>query len=535
MTTMNNPIHLLIPMSGQGTRFKTAGYAEPKPLISVSGVPIITRLLQNFPESWPAHFVIAENHRASGLPEVLKANRPQGEIRSIAPHSRGPSFAILEGLKGIPDSDAVFVSYCDYSMVWDYAQFERLVRDSSCDACVVSYRGFHPHYLSPTTYAYSRVVDERVVEVREKGGFTSNREQEFASSGGYYFKSARLLRQAIEFQMENAIELNGEFYTSLTVEALLRMNPAAYVRVFEIPRFFQWGTPSDLKRFEFWERSYSAHLRSVIGSSKVQQVLMPMAGFGSRFEKVTPTPKPLIAITGIPMFEAALRSLPQGNTSVVVTLDRIAEALPKATESRYEVISLSNTPPGQALTTEAGISSLALDQEVIVSACDHAIVLDPDVWRQFQAAPDCDAAIFTIRGFPGATDRPEAFAYVEADDSEPFPLIKGVSVKKPISKRPSDDPLLVGTFWFKSATILRTGINALKQIDRRVNGELYLDSIFELLIESGLNVRMIPLDGYIGWGDPDTLAEALYWQEVFCGSQIGIRERFPGIHSYARI
>jgi hypothetical protein len=59
---------------------------------------------------------------------------------------------------------------------------------------------------------------------------------------------------------------------------------------------------------------------------------------------------------------------------------------------------------------------------------------------------------------------------------------------------------------------------------------MYLDSIFELLINSGKVIRTIALDGYINWGDPDSLAEALYWKEVFCGNiRPDLRNRFPGV------
>ena len=56
-----------------------------------------------------------------------------------------------------------------------------------------------------------------------------------------------------------------------------------------------------------------------------------------------------------------------------------------------------------------------------------------------------------------------------------------------------------------------------------------MDSLFEVLIAQGLRVREIPLEGYLCWGDPDSLSEALYWQEIFCGYQIDIRSRFPGV------
>ena len=246
-------------MSGQGNRYRDAGYTEPKPLIPVNGKPMIVRLLENFPESWDSVFVMAENHKNTELPSVLTKHRPRGKQIFIEKHTQGPSFAALKAIEQLDPEAPVLLSYCDYAMVWDANQFAHFVEDSDCDACVISYRGYHAHYRSPLQYAYSRLDGERVVEVKEKGSFTNEREREFASSGGYYFKTAKLLKKAIEFQMAQNLQLNGEFYSSLTVEALLRMQPSAHVRTFEIPGFFQWGTPEDLQIFDYWERSFKAY------------------------------------------------------------------------------------------------------------------------------------------------------------------------------------------------------------------------------------------------------------------------------------
>ncbi len=527
---MKTAIHLLVPMSGQGTRYLKAGYTQPKPMIPVSGTPMVSRLLSCFPERWPSHFVIAANHAGTGLEELLRSERPNANITLIPPHSLGPSQAILEGLKAIPADAPVFVSYCDYGMVWDSSLFERFVETTNCDACVVSYSGFHAHYASPVKYAYSRMEGERVVEVREKGSFTDDREKEFASAGGYYFKSAKILKESIEAQIKLGLSLNGEYYTSLTVEALLRSRPSSQVRVFEIPGFFQWGTPEDLKTFEYWEKTFNRYLRNAATNTEVDQVLMPMAGLGSRFSEITSVPKPLIPVNGLPMFRAALDSLPKAPKTVLVGLEAISPRLKAQLPKNGSLVSLKETPPGQALSTEAGLSDLDPNGDVVVSSCDHGIVLDPYAWKQFRSSPDCDAAIFTVTGFPGVTARPQAFAYVVPKiDSGRFPLVEKVSVKKSVSDQPSLDSLLVGTFWFKSPSVLKSGIEELKKQNLRVNGELYLDSIFDLLSKMGFKVRMIPLEGYIGWGDPDSLSQALYWQEIFCGYRIEPRIRFPGV------
>ena len=526
---MSRPMQLVVPMSGQGHRYLREGYVAPKPLVPVAGVPMVERVLASFPAAWPATFVLAENHRGTALPELLERLRPGSTVRFIAPHTLGPGRALADAVLALPPDDPVFVSYCDYGMAWDAARFERFVRETACDACVVSYRGFHAHYLSPVTYAYSRLDGERVVEVREKGSFTADRESEYASAGGYFFRTAALLKAALEAQVRLGLHHDGELYTSLTVEALLRSVPGAHVRVFEIDGFFQWGTPDDLRDFEYWERTFTARNRASGRRGTVDQVLMPMAGRGSRFAAISRKPKPLIPIGGRPMYRAALDALPEAARTVLVALDEAAASL-DAPEGTF-VVTLPDTPAGQALSTEAGLAQLDPSREVLVAACDHALVLPPDRWAAFRADPACDAAIFTVRGLPAAARSPSSFAWVVPEPGDaPFPTVEHVSVKVPVSPDPRRDAVLVGSFWFASTARLAWGISELRRRDLRVNGEIYLDSVFALFAEAGLRVRSVPLDGCVSWGDPDSLAEALYWAEMFGGRRPGRRCRFPGVN-----
>lgn len=523
---MTQNFHLVIPMSGQGIRYQKAGYQEPKPLIPINGKPMIEKLLESFPESWACTFVMAENHRNSPLPGFLKKLRPKASQIFIPPHKTGPAKAIEAALQSLSPTERIFVSYCDYGMIWDSRAFEKFVETSDCDSCVIAYRGFHAHYLSPTPYAYCRMDGERVVEVREKGSFTDNREQEFASSGGYYFKNREILKNALSHQYAKDLQINGEFYTSLTVEALLQLDPKADVRVFEIPSFFQWGTPQDLEAYAHFEKTFENFLRA---SGKVRpsvgQILMPMAGAGSRFSTISKRPKPLILMDGLPMFERALNTLPRPEKKeILVTLESFADQILPA--PKRQIVRLSQTPEGQALSTEAALDCLEPKSDFIISSCDHGIVLDPEKFARLREDLSCDAAIFSIRNFPGALRRPKAFAYLKVDSSL---FVTQVSVKTPLSDQPHRDPLLVGTFWFKNSEILRLAISELKNKNLRVNNELYLDSALQCLIDSGKKVKMIELDGYLCWGDPDSLAETLYWHEVFSNRRMDFRTRFPGV------
>ena len=151
--------------------------------------------------------------------------------------------------------------------------------------------------------------------------------------------------------------------------------------------------------------------------------------------------------------------------------------------------------------------------------------------NSFHSHPECDAAILTVRGLPAAVRKPGSYTYVVGSrETGHFPLVDRVSVKVPVSDNPRFDDVLVGTFWFSTAQWLTDGIVELVRRDLRVHGELYLDSIFECLMDLGATIRIVPLDGYVNWGDPDSLAEALYWKEMFGGHRFDHRPRFPGIN-----
>ena len=229
------------------------------------------------------------------------------------------------------------------------------------------------------------------------------------------------------------------------------------------------------------------------------------------------------------MFVEALRSLPAARRTVVVAL-RALTARPELSDPELTVVALDATPPGQALSVEAALGALDDAGDIVVSACDHGIVIDPAAIASLTAS-SADAAVLTMAGYPGAGRQPSAYAYVEADaaDRNSFPRVRRVSVKTPISASPSRDPLLVGTFWFRNKAVLAAGLAELKRRDRRVHGELYLDPIVEVLASAGHDVRLVGLEGYLGWGDPDAMAETLYWRDVFCGFHAHARRRCPSL------
>jgi len=516
-------IQIVIPMSGFGERFRKAGYDIPKPLIVVEGKPIIAHVIDMFPGEVDFSFICNEEHLSNGdyrMREILKQYCPHGAIYGIEPHKLGPVFAVQQITQFLKMDQPVIVNYCDFSCYWDWHHFKKFVKDSGCVGAIPSYKGFHPHTLGSTNYAYMLESDGWVKDIQEKQPYTDNRMDEYASSGTYYFSSGRVMKDAFLQQVEDDLDLNGEFYVSLAYKILLQNNDP--VAVYPLQHFMQWGTPEDVEEYNYWSETFS-RLTSVSESTKTLSgaSVIPMAGLGKRFanEGYTDT-KPLIPVSGRPMVLQAAKDLPNAAMRVfVVRADMpdyakvnsvIKESFPNSL-----IQTIDHVTEGQACTAMLGVDTLRnSDSEAIspvtIGACDSGALYSEEKFQNLINDDDIDVIVWGIRGYTNAIRNPEMFGWIEEENG----VILSISVKKPILNLKSD-PIVLGTFTFKRIEDFENATERLIKRDGRVNGEFYMDSCIEDAIDLGLKCALFEVDSYLCWGTPNDLKTFEYWQSCF--------------------
>ena len=143
-------MQIIIPMSGFGERFRTAGYAVPKFLIEVDGKPIIQHVIEMFPGEEKIIFICNENHLQESefkMKKILSTICPTGKILGIPEHKLGPVYTVLQAIDVVELDEPTIVNYCDFTCYWDFDHFKKFVNTTKCEGSVPSYRGFHPHTL----------------------------------------------------------------------------------------------------------------------------------------------------------------------------------------------------------------------------------------------------------------------------------------------------------------------------------------------------------------------------------------------------
>ena len=502
---------VIISMSGMSSRFTHAGYSVPKFMIEVDGKTIIQHIVDLYPVDSDFIFIINDNHaKDMELCEYLDGLEiDRLSICSVPVHKKGPVYSVDQYQHHIEDDEQVIINYCDFSMDWDYFDFEEFVNTTDCDGCVVCYTGFHPHMLGGDNYAFCRTDEEdKILEIQEKKPFTDNKMSEYASSGTYYFKKGSYVKKYFRELMEKEITVNDEYYVSMVYNLLIE--DGLINKVYEVPHMLQWGTPLDLAEYQQW----SKYCNRVI-EGQTQTVLnncvtaLPMAGWGNRFAQAGyQVPKPCIQVNGHYMLDQALKCLPKTDAIVLGALTRHKDLLPL--EDYGHVVWMDEVLSGQACTTERIVSEIKdPDQSILVSACDNGMLYNG---RELQWLSNNDLIVWTFRNNYTTYRNPNAYSWVELGDDG---YVKQIHVKDFKWEDPLKEHAVTGTFWFRNKTVYMDSLSQLYQKNNRVNNEFYVDSLVNEAIELGYKVKHFEIDHYICWGTPNDLQTYQYWQRFF--------------------
>ena len=504
---------VIIPMSGMSSRFAADGYTIPKFMIEVDGKTVIEHIIDLYPKD--TEFVCILNrthHDETDVVGLLLHKLPDGSsIKVIDSHKLGPVHSVLQTLDEIDDEEQVIINYCDFSMKWDYKDFEQFVNDNQCDGCVVCYTGFHPHMLGSDNYAFCQVDDHhKISEIREKEPFTDNKMTEFASTGTYYFKKGAYVKKYFKELIEKDVNIKGEYYVSLVHNLLIEdgLNNLVY----EIPHMLQWGTPLDLDMYRKWSDYY----RRVMEGQKEVTIpncvtAFPMAGFGSRFRQEGYwVPKPCIEVNGHYMMDRALRCLPKTERIILGARTEHKDLLPL--QDYGDVVWLDEVLPGQACTTEKIVREIEPEKSFIVSACDNGVLYDADKFLGLVSDKDNDIIVWSYRNNYTTYYNPNAYSWLDVNSED---IITKVSVKEFNGGNPLDKHAIIGTMFFRNKDIYTGPLSQLYQKNHRTNSEFYIDNLLNEAIDMGYIVRNFEVDKYICWGTPTDLQTYKYWQNFF--------------------
>ena len=248
---------VLIPMAGAGARFSKEGYNTPKPLISVDGIPMVGAAAKSLPKANRYIFIYRKEHiKESDLKVTLDSHLGiDSTIIGIEKLTEGEVCTCLHACSVLDPEQPLLISACDNSMVWDEEKYTRLVEDVNNDCIVWTFRGYPGAIWNPQMYSWVEQEDGIVKRVSVKEPISDTPEQDAGITGAFWFRKARYFIEAANSLISSNERINREFHLDACINNLLNHGRKAVV--FDVNRYICWGTPNELRTWEYWNDYFS--------------------------------------------------------------------------------------------------------------------------------------------------------------------------------------------------------------------------------------------------------------------------------------
>ena len=211
---MSNLLQIVMPMMDKAVGFAERGYAYPKPLIEISGRPMIEVVVQNLR---PAHacrfiFVCRREHLTQFyLGDTLQLIAPGCVVISSEGETGGALCSALLARDHLDPEDELLIANSDQFIASGVTDFHAVCARSEMDGHILTFRSTHPRW----SFVRKSPADE-VLEVAEKRPISDE-----ATVGLYYFRKAKSFFSGAEAVLLKGLRTKEQFYVSSVYNELI--------------------------------------------------------------------------------------------------------------------------------------------------------------------------------------------------------------------------------------------------------------------------------------------------------------------------
>jgi len=209
---MTKKLTIVIPMAGYGKRLRPHTWSRPKQLLSLAGKRVIDHVLDTFktlPENLRVEYVFIVGYLGDTIKAYMTEEHPDLTVHFVVQEEmRGQSHAIYLAKEHI--EGPMIMVFADTLIKTNLA----FLAEEKSD--VVAWVKPVP---DPRRFGVAELgEDQRVIRLIEKPKAMDNN---LALVGFYYFKDGRELTGAIEKQMDQKVQLKGEYFLADAINIML--------------------------------------------------------------------------------------------------------------------------------------------------------------------------------------------------------------------------------------------------------------------------------------------------------------------------
>lgn len=241
-------LNIVVPMAGEGARFRERGYTFPKPLIEINGKPMIQVVVENLTPKTEQRFTFIcrkEHYDKYSLRDLLNLVAPRCNIVTIERQTEGAACTALLAAAYINNEEELLIANSDQYVETDIHDFIIDSRKRKLDGNIMTFNASHPKW------SFAKLDEDRLVmEVAEKRPISNH-----ATAGIYYYRRGKMFVEAATMMIEKNIRVNNEFYVCPVYNEMILAGLKIGIYEIDSAKMHGMGTPEDLEQFEKTEIS----------------------------------------------------------------------------------------------------------------------------------------------------------------------------------------------------------------------------------------------------------------------------------------
>ena len=257
-------MNILIPMAGEGNRFKEQGYNIPKPIIptydrkSKKEYPMVVCAANNLPGAEDKNnkiiFIDRTFHKEQGVEDIIKSYWENAKFITLDKLTEGQASTCLKAKDEINTDEELLIGPCDCGINININKFNELKK--TCDCIVFTFTNNDSVCENPNAYGWMKTdSDNNILSASVKRAISDNPEKDPAVTAVFWFKHGKDFVQAAENMIAANKRINNEFYVDEVVNFILELGLKA--KTFNVDKYFCWGTPKDYEDYQntvkYWE------------------------------------------------------------------------------------------------------------------------------------------------------------------------------------------------------------------------------------------------------------------------------------------
>lgn len=236
-------MNIVVPLAGRGKRFADQGFVKPKPLINVSGKPMLfwaLKSLENISYSRIIFVALKEHEVEFNVSKVISQSFSGSfELILLDNVTEGQLCTVLEARRWINVEEGLLIASADTYVVSNIAQ--------EITSLPGNYHGLISVANMPgDRWSFARTDETgQVIEVAEKVRISDN-----ASTGLYFFSNGKEFVSIADEMIQNQEKTRGEYYVIPVYQKYIQLGWS--IGLSRAQEMHDLGTPEALNKFLSW-------------------------------------------------------------------------------------------------------------------------------------------------------------------------------------------------------------------------------------------------------------------------------------------